>query len=153
MSMAAFDAQGQSDGSANTLRRDNITGPEHAPALDMNEYHRRMAHPAARAAVAKVRSRHQRVERGRRNGTISEDADLRGSSGFARWLGDSHAMAYRRQSGSKMPLGDLLQLIRRHADELDAVMNATSSRNDGRQAAASGNAPYRDATVSSASGI
>jgi hypothetical protein len=34
-------------------------------------------------------------------------------------------MAWKRQSGSKLPRGDILLLIRRGADEMDAVMNAS----------------------------
>jgi hypothetical protein len=98
---------------------------------------------ATQAAVAKVRARHARIHAARRRGAVSEDADLRASSGFSRSLGDSHAMAYRRQSGSKLPLGDLLLLIRRGADEMDAVMNATKRINGDRSAIEQGDATMR----------
>ena len=76
--------------------------------------------------------------------------------------------------GNKMPLPDIVIMLRRGADELHAGLHAKASvgeraalgntivhagpddaqgERQARRAAASGNAPYRGATVSSASGI
>jgi hypothetical protein len=125
MGTVAIDAQGQSDGSANYLRKDDTAGPEHTPAatrgISKEQFDARMSHPAARAAIARVKAKHAALDRGRRRGAISEDVARRASSKLAQSLNEGHAMQFKRQTGDKRSVFDILDDMRRFADHLDAA--------------------------------
>jgi hypothetical protein len=63
--------RGQSDGSANYLRKDDVAGVEHQPAttrpgLSREEFEQRMARPEAKAAISKMKARHRSIDTARR---------------------------------------------------------------------------------------
>jgi hypothetical protein len=95
----------------------------------MNEYNRRMAHPAARAAVAKVRARHARIDAAKRCGAVSDEAEAR-TSKFGKVVTPEMAASYQARGMSltspnrKLPVAHLVVVLRRVGDELDAGLNA-----------------------------
>jgi hypothetical protein len=123
--------------------------------MTRDELEQRMARPAAKAAIARVKAKHAAMDRGKRRGAISDAVDKRSSSKFAQGITDEMAHRYRQQNmpGSKLSIPDVVIILRRGADEMDAGLRAEEDERQARRSAAAGNAPYPAATVSSASGI
>jgi hypothetical protein len=114
------------------------------------QFEQRMSMPAAKAVVSRVQARHRRLDVAKRRGAISDAAEAR-SSKFGQVVTPEAAQSYqaRHMRDHKLPLADLIVVLRRAGDEMDAGLHATDHAglrgNGDRSAYQQGDATEREA--------
>jgi hypothetical protein len=133
MTMVAMDAEKASDGSPSPRLRtaqgqEDRAAVEHQPAtargMSKEQFDQRMAAPAAKAAVAKVKARHARMDGLKRRGLLSDKAEARTSKfpvtpDLAQSYQARHADPNSPQR--RMGISDMVTHLRRAADVLHAA--------------------------------